>query len=86
MLVVRVELHSAITGKVTELARMDIANVGGTAQRGDYYVSVMRGRSREALAMRKAHRNGQVKDYPRLRLHVWNLVFRALESVGYKGR
>lgn len=38
MLVVRVELHSAVTGNVTEIGRMVIANVGGTQQVGDYRV------------------------------------------------
>ena len=30
MIIVRVELHSARTGEVTELARMHISNIGGT--------------------------------------------------------
>ena len=37
MIVVRVELHSAITGQVSELARMNIANIGGTQTKGDYH-------------------------------------------------
>lgn len=36
MLVVRVELHSAITNKVTDLGTMVIDNVGGTSSRGNY--------------------------------------------------
>lgn len=83
MIVVRVELHSAVTGKVTELARMHVANVGGTAQLGDYDVAVLRGRSRAALDQLKVQRRGRVEKYPRLKLHVWNLVLRALVAAGY---
>lgn len=38
MLVVKVELHSAITGETTEIARMIIHNEGGTKSSGDYGV------------------------------------------------
>ncbi len=84
MLVVRVELHSAVTGAVTELARMDIVNTGGgTAQRGEYITQVFRGRDRAALNKRKVQREGRVNNWPRLQLHVWNLVAVALRNMGY---
>jgi hypothetical protein len=35
MIVVRVELHSAVTGQVTELGRAIISNSGGTEKRGE---------------------------------------------------
>ena len=91
MIIVRVELHSAITGKVTELARMMIANDGTEYKdnnRGDYDGVTFRGRDREALDQaqrdRSVTRSGRVEGYPRLSSHVWNLVTRMLTSMGYK--
>ena len=94
MIVVRVELHSAVTGQVTELARAIIANTGeGTATVGNYKAWTLFGRDRVALdgAQRtnKMQRAGQVLKYPRQRLHVWHLVADALRGMGYgrdKGR
>lgn len=87
MIVVKVELWSAITGKVTELARMTIANEGGTQTLGDYGVATMRGRDAEALYQsmigRTHTRTGTVKRHPRLKEHVWNLVAKALASMNY---
>ena len=88
MIVVRVELMSAITGQTTELARMHICNEGGTGTRGDYGVYVLRGRDRDALD--KSWRNeryvhtGKVEGHARLSEHVWNLVGKALTAAGYK--
>lgn len=92
MLVVRVELHSAITGEKSELARMVIDNIGGTTHKGDYRARTVRGRSRESLdrAMNNmlrggagATHEGRVLGHPRLREHVWNLVAKALASMSY---
>lgn len=83
MIIVRVELHSAITGQVTEIARMGIANVGGTRERGDYRCETYRGRDKAALGARRSQRLGHVKNYPRLRIHVWHLVARALAAMNY---
>lgn len=85
MLIVRVELHSARTGEVTEIARMYIANIAGSSTRGDYVAYSLRGRSKEALDKRVAQRSGHVRNYPRLSLHVWHLVARALIALGYAG-
>lgn len=87
MLVIRVELWSAITGVKTEIARMDICNVGGTKTRGDYECRTIHGRDKEKLD--HSHRNGrhtrkgEVKDHPRLASHVWNLVAKALNNMEY---
>jgi hypothetical protein len=86
MIVVKVELHSAITGHVTEIARMMIANIGGSRTRGNYSIEVCRGRDREALAKRIVQRRGGVQNYPRLAVHVWHLVARALQATGYIGK
>jgi hypothetical protein len=84
MIVVRVELHSAINGRVSEIGRIVIANDGtGSASVGNYRGLAYRGRSRSQLDRRVVTRTGIVRDYPRLRLHVWNLVAKMLASMGY---
>jgi hypothetical protein len=85
MIIVRVELHSVITGQVTEIARMGIANTGGNRARGHYFAETYRGRSAKQLAKRERVRAGSVRDYPRLSIHVWHLVARALIAMGYAG-
>lgn len=83
MIVVRVELHSAVDGSVRELARMHIANTGGTGTLGDYDVRTLHGRSTADLDRRVTNRQGKVARHARLSLHVWHLVAKALQSVGY---
>lgn len=92
MLVIRVELHSAITGKISEVARMIIANDGtGTRTRGNYW-----GRSAKGVIQNdhmippaimhdcRKMDEGKVENYARNSLHVWNLLARMLKSMGYK--
>ena len=86
MIIVRVELLSAITGRTTELARMHICNIGGTATQGDYSCATLRGRSKDALDRRVPQRSGFVRKYPRLAVHVWHLVARSLVAMGYAGK
>ncbi|API58901.1 hypothetical protein BSL82_05890 [Tardibacter chloracetimidivorans] len=83
MIVIRVELWSAVTGKVSEIARMHICNTGGTVERGDYVAQTFKGRSSDTLSRRQIQRSGNVRDHPRLTQHVWNLVAKALKSMGY---
>jgi hypothetical protein len=83
MIVVKVELHSAITKRITELARMHICNVGGTAAHGDYDVETLRGRSTEALDNRVVNRYGQVLHHDRVKPHIWYLIAKALKAVNY---
>ena len=84
MIIVRVELLSAITGHTTELARMEIANDGnGSKARGNYDGRTLIGRCRAALDLRRMLKAGRVENYPRERLHVWNLVARMLSTMGY---
>ncbi len=87
MIVVRVELVSAIDGETTELARMMIDNVGGTAKVGDYRCRTYRGRSVEqltkAMLANSVTREGKVYGHRRLDLHVWHLVGKALQAMGY---
>ena len=84
MIVVRVELHSAVTNKVTELARMYITNKGTTGSLRSYKVCTFRGRDKEALDRRTIERAADVERWPSERVHVWNLVQTALTIMGYK--
>ena len=84
MIVVRVELWSAITGKKTEIARMHIVNSGdGSQTLGNYTGQTFAGRNSTALDRRVNVRSAGVDGYPRERLHVWNLVGRMLAAMGY---
>ena len=84
MIIVRVELHSAITGIVTEIARFDIWNTtNGSRTKGDYECSSFRGRTRDALTSRIVQRRGKIENHPRLSQHVLCLVHKALTSMGY---
>lgn len=77
MLIVKVELHSAVTGQVQELGRAHICNVSGGGRRRDYEVRVLRrGRPHHSDPVRM----GEVKNYPALSYNVWRLVIRALLS------
>lgn len=83
MIVVRVELHSAITGKVTEIARAHIFHLTGTRTLADYGARTLRGRDTAALDRGQVQRRGKVENHPRLALHVWHLVAKALAAMGY---
>lgn len=84
MIIIRVELWSAITGQVTELARMRISNDGtGGANTGSYDGVTFRGRDRAALDREVPSHTGRVENYPRKSRHVWNLVARMLKQMGY---
>lgn len=87
MIVVKIELWSAITHQASEIGRMYIANDGsGTATRGSYDVAVCR-RGTQLIPMElntakhvqtpKAARTGKVADYPRLVYNIWRLITRA---------
>lgn len=82
MIIVKVELHSAITGKVSLLASMVIANIGGTHKRGNYKVAVANKRDAgdHRATLTRPQRSGSVSDYPRLSYSVWRLVSRAVLS------
>ncbi|MPT48016.1 MAG: hypothetical protein E2598_06295 [Sphingobium sp.] len=86
MIVIRVELWSAITGEKIEIARMNISNTGGTENIGNYACETLRGRSTADLNRRIVQRKGRVLSHPRLSQHVWHLVAKALTGMGYGGR
>ena len=80
MLVVKIELHSARTGKVTEIGRTYIHNVrvSNKGFTSDYKVRVCRkGKFRFE---EEPTRTGEVLDFPRRSYNVWRLVLRALRS------
>lgn len=82
MLLVKVELHSALTGRVSEIARMVLWNTGsGTALRGNYKGHTLRKLKGGFGAVKL--KGGEVEDYPRKSKHVWHLVSRMLRSMGY---
>lgn len=82
MIVVKIELHSAITGKIKKIGEMRISNIGGTKRRGDYAAKVARRGSWPGWYNdpSKFMREGSVKNYPRLSYNVWRLVIRSLLS------
>jgi hypothetical protein len=87
MIIIKVELHSAVTGKVQELARMHIINQGSTTIKnpnfGDYQVQTFRGRSKEILDKLTISKATIIHNWRRNDYHVWNLICKALTKMGY---
>jgi hypothetical protein len=77
MLVVKVELHSAITGEVTTLGTAKLINDGsGTPSSGNYRFSFTDKSGRE-------WKSGNLSGFPRKKLLAWDLLYRALcKAVG----
>lgn len=92
MIVVTVELWSAVDRQKTELARMVIDNIGGTQTTGNYRARTLIGRSKDALDRAlhtipmRTQREGRVIGHARLREHVWNLTPRPALTVIDGGR
>ena len=75
MLIIKIELHSAVTGKVTTIAAGKIVNTGtGTPTRGNYRIDL-----RDAAG--RPWKTGTVEGFPRKRLLAWDLLYRALEKL-----
>ena len=84
MIIVSVQLLSAIDGRHDELARMEICNMGtGTATMGNYSAETLRGRSTKDFLRRTRQRIAYVSGHARQREHVWNLVAKALRNLRY---
>jgi hypothetical protein len=90
MLVIKVELHSAIDGRIEQLANMVIANDGtGTSTKGNYWGKAFRKGSDyfsergKSDPTNKVIAQGKVDNYPRKDKHVWNLIARMLRSMAY---
>lgn len=70
MLVIKLELHSAVTGLVTELGRLDIINDGtGSDALGNYEYMLL---GKDASGRRYSH-SGDIRHWPRTN-SAWALV------------
>jgi hypothetical protein len=79
MIIVKVELHSARTGEVSEIGRAIIHNDGtGSPTRGNYICHVLRRGQRDLRCC--PTRSVRVRDFPRRSYSVWRLVLRALRG------
>ena len=81
MIIVRVELHSVITGQVKEIARMHISNTGKNKNhpyKGDYDGKVFKSPKFQAII-----RKGEVYEHSRLHHSVWTLLGKMLKNMGY---
>jgi hypothetical protein len=75
MLVIRIELHSAVTGLVTSIATGKIVNTGtGSSTQGNYRIEL-----RDAAG--RVWKRGHIEGFPRKRLLAWDLFYRALEKL-----
>lgn len=85
MIVVRVELWSAITGRKTLLGQAVISNDGtGTLDRGNYDVRVGRkGQEDLGTVYAEPQRRGRVENFARNSKNIWYLLRQALQSAGY---
>ena len=84
MIVVRVELLSGKTDRVTELARLQITRAGAQTESGlAYEVRTLVGRSRAQLDRAVPQRSAKVEGFPPMGGHVWDLVAMALRKCGY---
>lgn len=82
MIVVKVELWGAQTGKVRELFRMTLSNDGtqGDGNKGNYDVALYR-KGIRIVRPGSVLRRGRVENFPRKSYHTGRLVLRALKSV-----
>jgi hypothetical protein len=75
MLVIRIELHSAVTGRITTIATGKIVNTGtGSSTQGNYRIEL-----RDAAG--RVWKRGHIEGFPRKRLLAWDLFYRALEKL-----
>lgn len=75
MIIIKVELHSARTGKVTEIASAKIVNDGtGTKTRGNYKAWFWGAKKRQMRS------EVEVTNWPRNAKHVWTLVAECLKN------
>ena len=85
MIVVSIDLHSAVSGEKSNLGTVIIDNIGGSKSRGNYRVRAYRkGHDPYKDPRKGVIRDGRVYDHARLREPVGNLVAKALKELGYK--
>lgn len=79
MIVIKVELHSAITNKVTILGKMVLTNDGtGDQFTGNYNGSIYR-----KSDFRTVTRSARVEGHKRKTEVIWVLVAKMLKNMGY---
>ena len=81
MIVIKIELHSAITKRVTLLGKMHICNDGTSKDPkiGHYLGGIFRNGSDKTFI-----RRGSVEGWRRKDRTVWELLFAMLKSMDYK--
>ncbi len=84
-MIIRAELHSAITGQITEIERARIANIGRSETLGNYATETLRGPCAEDLNKGIVQRSSFIEKHPCKAQHVWHLVAKALEAMGVWG-
>jgi hypothetical protein len=86
MIVVTVELHSAVDGRVELLGKAIIGNdLTGTPTRGNYRAFFGRAHQDDLKAIYlRPQRSSTVLNYPRRALNVWYLLARALHGANYR--
>lgn len=85
MILVTIDLHSAVTGKVSNLGTIKIDNIGGNKLRGDYRVRAYR-KGVDVVATKGQVgllREGRVLGHQRLAKPISVLVHKALTELGY---
>ncbi|WP_066546807.1 hypothetical protein [Sphingomonas sp. CCH15-F11] len=88
MIVVPIQLYSAVTGEVENLGTIVIDNIGGTRARGDYRVRAYAKGAAEAgflhmVSRARPIREGRVFGHRRQAEPVGNLIAKAMKELGY---
>ncbi len=89
MIIVKIELFGAQSGRIDDLGTLIIDNIGGTRTRGNYRCRAYRkGEIKKAgsgwgLPLAKPIREGFVHDHPRLAEPVQSLVLKAFKALNY---
>lgn len=79
MIKITVELHSAISGKITKLGEMDIYNTGEKAGHiNDYAGRVLRKPDYKIIT-----RTGMVVNHDKINKTIWHLIAKMLKNMGY---
>lgn len=84
MLVIKIELHSAIDGHIEEVGRMILYNDRGGDRECGNYRGVIEPRTERVSGWSLPEQvTGRVTDYPRLDRPVWNLVTEMLANMRF---
>ena len=91
MIVIRIELHSAITGKVTEIGSAIIVNKGDRSGLRHNYKFMIARKNRSIMDVlrgeSKPTRSCDIENWPRASKTVWQLLQRCLnEAYQAKGK